>query len=64
MVEDEVDGEGAGLGVGALRNQYTSYDATYLALAEGLGVPVVTCDKKLNAGGHHATVVVYPNHSP
>ena len=50
--------------VWALRNQYTSYDATYLALAEGLGVPVVTCDKKLNAGGHHATVVVYPNHSP
>ena len=48
--------------VWALRNRYTSYDATYLALAEGLGVPVVTCDKKLDAGGHHATILVYPNH--
>ena len=48
--------------VWALRNRYTSYDATYLALAEGLGVPVVTCDKKLDAGGHHATILVYPTH--
>ena len=45
--------------VWALRNQYTSYDAMYLALAEGLGVPLVTCDRKLDAGGHHAEVVVY-----
>ena len=45
--------------VWALRNQYTSYDAMYLALAEGLGAPLVTCDRKLDAGGHHAEVVVY-----
>jgi len=45
--------------VWALRTQYTSYDAMYLALAEGLGVPLVTCDRKLDAGGHHAEVVVY-----
>lgn len=45
--------------VWALRNQYTSYDAMYLALAEGLGVPLVTCDRKLDAGGHHAEVVVH-----
>ena len=45
--------------VWALRTQYTSYDAMYLALAEGLGAPLVTCDRKLDAGGHHAEVVVY-----
>ena len=45
--------------VWALRTQYTSYDAMYLALAEGLGVPLVTCERKLDAGGHHAEVVVY-----
>ena len=45
--------------VWALRTQYTSYDAMYLALAEGLGVPLVTCDRKLDAGGHHAEVVVH-----
>lgn len=45
--------------VWALRTQYTSYDAMYLALAEGLGVPLVTCDRKLDTGGHHAEVVVY-----
>ena len=45
--------------VWALRNQYTGYDAMYLALAEGLGVPLVTCDRKLDAGGHHAEVVVH-----
>ena len=45
--------------VWALRTQYTSYDAMYLALSEGLGAPLVTCDRKLDAGGHHAEVVVY-----
>ena len=45
--------------VWALRNQYTSYDAMYLALAEGLGALLVTCDRKLDAGGHHVEVVVY-----
>lgn len=34
----------------SLRHQMTSYDAAYLALAEGLGAPVVTCDHKLLRG--------------
>ena len=46
-----------------LRNQCTSYDATYLALAEGLDAPVVTCDAKLSAGGHQAEVIVLPQGS-
>lgn len=36
----------------ALRHQYTSYDASYLALAEVLDAPLFTCDAKLGAGGH------------
>ncbi len=43
-----------------LRHRYTSYDAAYLALAEGLAVPLYTCDAKLAAGGHHAQVRVVP----
>ncbi|MDU0347558.1 type II toxin-antitoxin system VapC family toxin [Actinomyces sp. MRS3W] len=42
-----------------LRHQYTAYDANYIALAEGLDVPLLTCDHKLDAGGHTATVVVH-----
>ena len=46
-----------------LRHRYTSYDAAYLALAEGLAAPLYTCDAKLAAGGHHAQVrVVPPSH--
>lgn len=43
-----------------LRHQYTSYDATYLALAEALHVPLFTCDGKLAAGSHHAQVRLVP----
>jgi len=43
-----------------LRHRYTSYDAAYIALAEGLAVPLFTCDAKLAAGGHHAQVRVVP----
>ncbi|MEL4356732.1 MULTISPECIES: type II toxin-antitoxin system VapC family toxin [unclassified Luteococcus] len=39
-----------------LRHQFTSYDASYLALAEALRAPVVTCDRKLRTGGHRADI--------
>ena len=39
-----------------LRHQYTSYDAACLALAEALDAPLYTCDAKLDAGGHDATI--------
>lgn len=42
-----------------LRHQYTSYDACYLALAEGLDRPLVTCHRKLRSGGHTAEVRVF-----
>lgn len=41
-----------------LRHQYTAYDACYLALSEALEAPLVTCDRKLDAGGHDAQVRV------
>lgn len=48
-----------------LRHNYTSYDASYIALAEALDVALVTCDRKLAAGNHHADVrVVGQQHSP
>ncbi|GGO98456.1 type II toxin-antitoxin system VapC family toxin [Actinomyces gaoshouyii] len=43
-----------------LRHQYTAHDAAYLALAESLDSPVVTCDRKLDAGGHRAEVLLLP----
>ncbi len=39
-----------------LRHQFTAYDATYLALAEGLAAPLLTCDAKLATTGHQANV--------
>ena len=41
-----------------LRHQFTSYDATYLALAEALEAPLYTCDAKLLSSGHRARVHV------
>lgn len=40
-----------------LRESLTAYDAAYVALAEALQAPLITCDAKLAAAnGHRATV--------
>ena len=44
--------------VWSLRFQLTSYDASYIALAEALRAPLVTCDAKLATRGHLADVRV------
>jgi predicted nucleic acid-binding protein len=36
--------------VWALRGALTAYDATYVALAEGLGAPLLTRDRRLSRG--------------
>lgn len=42
-----------------LRNSLSAYDATYVALAEALEAPIVTCDGRLRrAHGHAATIEV------
>lgn len=42
-----------------LRQNLTAYDAAYVALAEALDAPLVTCDRHIaNAPGHHARVDV------
>ena len=45
--------------VWALRGNLSSYDAAYVALAEALRCPVLTCDRRLaSAPGHRAVVRV------
>jgi predicted nucleic acid-binding protein len=40
-----------------LRNNLTAYDAVYVALAEALGAPLLTCDRRLAAApGHRAEI--------
>jgi predicted nucleic acid-binding protein len=42
-----------------LRENVTAYDAMYLALAEALDAPIVTCDAPLaKTPGHHAQIDV------
>lgn len=42
-----------------LRENFTAYDAAYVALAEALGAPLLTCDRKIaSASLHHARVEV------
>ena len=42
-----------------LRANLTAYDAVYVALAEVLNAPLVTCDTKIaSAPGHHTSVKV------
>lgn len=43
-----------------LRHQFTSYDASYLSLAEALQAPLYTCDAKLATRGHNAQVYLFP----
>jgi predicted nucleic acid-binding protein len=43
-----------------LRQNVTAYDAAYLARAETLGAPLVTCDARLaSAPRHDANVEVF-----
>ena len=44
-----------------LRHQFTSYDASYLALAEALRAPLYTCDAKLATRGHNAQLHLVPH---
>ena len=39
-----------------LRDNFTAYDAMYLALAEALDLPLITCDARLSGGPHCAKV--------
>lgn len=40
-----------------LRDSLSAYDGAYVALAEALGAPLLTCDAKLaGAHGHRATI--------
>ena len=44
-----------------LRDSLTASDATYVALAEALELPLVTTDQRLaRAGGHGAVVTAFP----
>jgi predicted nucleic acid-binding protein len=41
-----------------LRDNFTAYDAAYIALAEALDSPLMTCDRAFAAGGHRAKVQI------
>jgi predicted nucleic acid-binding protein len=45
-----------------LRDSISAYDGVYVALAEALDAPLLTCDAKLaGARGHHATIELVRN---
>jgi predicted nucleic acid-binding protein len=45
-----------------LRDSLTAYDGCYVALAEALGAPLLTCDAKLaGASGHQAVIELVSN---
>jgi predicted nucleic acid-binding protein len=45
-----------------LRDSLTAYDGCYVALAEALGAPLLTCDAKLaGASGHQAVIELVEN---
>ncbi len=45
----------------ALRDNFTAYDAFYIALAESLGMPLLTDDRKYaKAPGHMAVIETWP----
>lgn len=51
--------------VWALRHNLTAYDATFVALAEALGAPLVTCDARLaSAPGHAARIELFAVDTP
>ncbi|MCH1881787.1 type II toxin-antitoxin system VapC family toxin [Agrococcus sp. ARC_14] len=41
----------------ALRHNFTAYDALYVALAESLGMPLLTDDRKFAGGPEQAAVI-------
>lgn len=44
-----------------IRHAVSAFDSLYVALAEHLRVPLVTCDKRLTgSNGHNAEIEVYP----
>jgi predicted nucleic acid-binding protein len=47
-----------------LRNNVTAYDATFIALAEALSAPLVTCDARLaSTPGHRAQIELFSTSS-
>jgi len=42
-----------------LRDNFTAYDASYIALAEALDSPLMTCDRAFASRGHKAKVMVF-----
>jgi len=48
----------------ALRSNLTSYDAWYVALAETLGCPLITLDRKLDRATGPACDILSPSRSP